>query len=69
MIWYFPLAVGLAVIMAGVFLKFNLGLTMIVSGVLLSLTRGLSLYQLGEVAWLTVSNRITMILFTSVILL
>lgn len=69
MVWYISLAVGLAVIMAGVFLKFNLGLTMIASGLLISLTEGLSLYQLGEVAWLTASNRVTMILFTSVILL
>ncbi|HHX87720.1 MAG TPA: DUF401 family protein [Firmicutes bacterium] len=69
MSWTLPLALALLVMVLGVYFKYNLSLIMLVSSLVIALLCRLTVIQILDVAYLTVTSRVTLILFFSIILL
>lgn len=67
--WTLPLALTLLLMIVGVYLKYNISIIMVVSSLVMALLCRLTVTQVLRVVYLTVTSRVTLILFFSIILL
>ncbi len=67
--WALPLLVALLIIVVGVLLKFNISVIMVTAGLVVALISRLTVTEVLNVAYATLSSRITQILFFSILLL
>ncbi len=69
MSWSLPLALVLLILIGGVFFKVNIGLIMLVNSLLMVLLYRLTIAEVLHLIYLTITSRVTLILFFSIILL
>ena len=67
--WTLPLVLTLLLLIAGVYKRYNTGIIMGVCSLALGLLCRLTVAELGRVIYLTITSRVTLILFFSIILL